>query len=74
MRLNLNKTQVMAVAEEEEKIKIMIEDKELKQEKQFQYLGIIIEEKGNLKLKANERMEKALRMYYVMNRKSISKK
>ena len=38
----------MEIIEEEEKINICIDIKSLKQEKNVQYLSIIMEEKGNL--------------------------
>ena len=61
--MNLNKTKVMATVKGEGKINIMTCSNKLKQETKIQYLGIIIEEKGNLKSKVNKRMGKSLRMY-----------
>ena len=63
----------MAIIEREDKINICIYNKSLKQEK-LSILGYNHEEKGNLEPEVNERIGKAMRMYYAMNRSIIDKK
>lgn len=46
----------------------------MKEEKQFQYLGIVWEEKQNLKAKVNERKEKAMKTCYTINKMIKGKK
>ena len=53
---------VMAIAEEEEKANVYIVGENLKQEKQFRYLGIIVEEKDKLEPETNKRMGKVMRI------------
>lgn len=74
MKLNKTKTKVMMVAKEKEEINICIEGTKLEQVDTFQYLGIMLEEKGDLNMEINNRIEKTNKLYYAMNKGFLSKR
>lgn len=74
MRINKEKTKVMAVTEEPKKINIYLEEMELEQVKQFEYLGVTIEDTGKQEIEINKRTGKAIKIYYAMNKQFINKK
>ena len=59
MRINIDKTEVMAFAREERTINIYIENHQLKQVKDFTYLGSIFSENGRMSNEIQQRCNKA---------------
>lgn len=74
MKMNRNKTKVMAIGEEPIDMEIKIEGTKLEQVNTFQYLGVTIDDNGTQETDINKRIEKTLRLYYAMNKKFINKK
>lgn len=74
MRLNKNKSKVMTINEERKEIHIRVERELLEQVDSFQYLGIILDQKGRQDTELNNRIKKANRAYYAMSKCLINKK
>lgn len=74
MKINKEKTKVMAVAENGRTIQIQIENDTLEQVRNFQYLGVIIDEEGKQDLEINRRIEQTVKCYYALNRNFLSRK
>uniref|UniRef100_A0A1Y1MCV0 Reverse transcriptase domain-containing protein n=1 Tax=Photinus pyralis TaxID=7054 RepID=A0A1Y1MCV0_PHOPY len=74
MKINKNKTKVMSIAQEPHELHIYIEEEKLEQVTHYTYLGVQIDDRGNEEGEINERIQKAARMYYALNKNFISKK
>lgn len=74
MKMNIEKTKVMAVANEPQQMHIQIEGKVIEQVQQFNYLGVIIENTGRQELDITEKIEKSNKLYYAINKTFINKK
>lgn len=74
MKINKNKTKVMTIGEERQQININIDNENIEQVTNFNYLGITIENDGSQELEINERIEKTLKLYFAMNNSFINKK
>ena len=74
MKINKDKTKVMTIGESRQKLKIKVDEEELEQVNQYQYLGVMIEQTGKQEMEINERIDKAAKMYYALNKSIIGKK
>src|SRR5699024_3306636 len=76
MKLNKNKTKVMIISKERERkeINIKIDNVNIEQVNHFKYLGIQIEDNGGQDMEINNRIEKALKVYHLMNKNFINRK
>lgn len=74
MKLNMNKTKVLAVTQNREEIKVEIEGEEVEQVSSYQYLGVILEGTGNQEVEIDRRVESSNRVYYAMNNGFISRR
>lgn len=64
----------MVVGEEREEINIDIENTKIEQVNTFQYLGVEIDGKGTQETEINNRVEKAIKLYYTMSNKFLNTK
>ena len=79
LKINIEKTKVMAVTNTDRKIDIKLKDHSIEQVEHFKYLGVIIDNKGNQEKEINERICKANKTYQaikniIMNKREITTK
>ena len=74
MKINKTKTKVMVISEERKKIQITLDDIEIEQVKHYKYLGVEMQEGGRQDMEINDRMEKTLKLYHLMNKNFVSKR
>lgn len=73
MTLNKNKTKVMVVGGEQVKMNIKIGGIKIEQVTTFKYLGVNIAESGRQDKEINDRIEKTMKLYHIMNKTFIGK-
>lgn len=74
MRINMEKTKIMAVGSVEETIHIEIDKVQLEQVKSYKYLGVQIQSDGGQEAEINERISAAAKVYFALNRNFIGRK
>lgn len=74
MKLNKDKTKVMAVTKEKTQMNIQVEGVKIEQVQVFNYLGIAIEESGRNEIEIAERVKKTNNVYFALNKGFINKK
>lgn len=78
MKLNKSKARMMVIAEDKDNLNIILDNENIEQVSDIQYLDVILNEKWEQEVEINERIEKAMQMYdavnmTIMNKKEVSK-
>ncbi|KAJ3655554.1 hypothetical protein Zmor_014678 [Zophobas morio] len=74
MKINVEKTKVMAIGKQTKQINISINGRKLEQVKHFNYLGVTIDDTGRQEADNTERIEKCNKLYYAINNTFINKR
>lgn len=74
MKMNKSKTKVMVISKERKSLEIKIDNEHIEQVSSFQYLGRALEETGKQEIEIRNRIEKANKTYYALNKGILNKK
>nr|CAH7743949.1 unnamed protein product [Callosobruchus chinensis] len=74
MTLNKSKTKVLVVSKERIRVHIQVDWTEIEQVTNYKYLGITLEENGENGIEVTERIDKANKTYYSMNKGFINRR
>lgn len=74
LKINIEKTKVMAIGKTDEVMRIKLKGEEIEQVDTFKYLGVKIQKTGTMEAELNDRLEAATKLYYSLNNAFIRKK